>query len=58
MLLISRKKDQDIIIKLPDGREIYLCVVKIDSRQVKIGLQAADDIKIRRGEIDRNGDPV
>lgn len=47
MLILSRKKDQEIII----GEGIIIRVCQIKGSTVRIGIKAAKDISIRRGEL-------
>ena len=51
VLVLSRKKDEDIVIKIPDGRIITIKVVQIIADRVRLGFNAASDIEIHRGEL-------
>ncbi len=52
MLVINRKLDQQIQI----GDDITITVVRIRGRQdVRIGIEAPDDLTIRRVELLKNG---
>lgn len=48
MLVLSRKKDERIVIA---GGEIVLTVVEIRGDKVRLGVAAAKDISIHRGEV-------
>jgi carbon storage regulator CsrA len=48
MLVLSRKLSQQIMI----GSEISITVVKIEGKQVRLGIQAPPDITILREELD------
>lgn len=48
MLVLSRKKNETIVIA---GGEIVLTIVEIRGDKVRIGIQAARDISIHRGEV-------
>jgi len=52
MLILTRKKDEAIFI----GNNIKIIVVEIKSgcTQVKIGIEAPDNINIRREEVQDN----
>ena len=50
MLVLSRKLSQQIVI----GSDIRITVVKIDRNQVRIGIEAPDDVAILRGELIAN----
>ena len=52
MLVISRKKMESFRI---DGN-ISVTIISIDRGQVRIGIQAPDDIKILRSELVRDKD--
>jgi len=47
MLVLSRKLSQQIMI----GSDIKLTIVKIERNQVRIGIEAPDDVAILRGEL-------
>lgn len=51
MLALSRQRDESIIICLPDGTEVEVCVVDIRGDKVRLGFNARKDIKIYRKEV-------
>lgn len=52
MLVLARKKDEEIVLKVPGHDDIYITVVDIESRnRVKIGVNADSDITILRNEL-------
>ncbi len=51
MLVLTRKQNQRVVIVLPDDRTIELTVAELDSNKVKLGFEAAGDIKIWRKEL-------
>ncbi len=51
MLVLSRKREERIIITLPDRRQITLMVVDIRGDKVRLGLEAPTDILIHRFEV-------
>jgi carbon storage regulator CsrA len=54
MLVLSRKKDESIIIRTPGREDITLTVVRIDNlNKVRIGIEAEKDIVILRSELDK-----
>ena len=55
MLVLSRKKDEKIILKCPDMPDIKITVVRIDNKnRVRIGIEADRDITVLRSELDRS----
>lgn len=53
MLVLSRKKDETIIMRIPGREDIKLTVVRIDnSNKVRIGVEADKDVVILRSELD------
>jgi carbon storage regulator len=50
MLVLSRKKDEKIILKIGD-KDIEITVVRIESNKVRIGIQADPDVIILRSEL-------
>jgi carbon storage regulator CsrA len=58
MLVLSRKKDESIIIRTPD-KEIVLTVVRVDNlNKVRLGIEAEDDVVILRSELDSVNRPI
>lgn len=51
MLVLSRKKNEDIICFLPDGSEIRFVVVDIRGDKVRMGIEAPESIPVHRGEL-------
>lgn len=49
MLVLSRKVEE----KLKIGNDIIVTVVSISQGQVKLGIEAPDDVNVVRDEIDR-----
>ena len=53
MLVLSRKKDETIIARIPGREDIKLTVVRIDNlNKVRIGVEADKDVVILRSELD------
>lgn len=53
MLVLSRKKDEKIILKGPDMRDIMITIVRIDNKnKVRIGIEADKEITVLRSELD------
>jgi len=50
MLVLSRKKDERIVLKTGD-EEIELTVVRIDNNKVRLGINASDQVTILRSEL-------
>jgi len=46
MLMLTRKVDEAIIIKLSDGQQIDVIVTRVDGNQVCIGADADEDVGI------------
>lgn len=52
MLVLSRKKDETIILKVPNQQDIKITVVRIDNRnKVRIGIEAAKEVTVLRSEL-------
>lgn len=51
MLVLSRKRDEKILLKVNDSEEIELTVVRIDANKVRLGINASDDVTILRSEL-------
>lgn len=51
MLVLSRKKNESIIITTPDGEEITIVVVELRGDKVRLGIEAADNIAVHRREV-------
>lgn len=48
MLVLSRKPDEEIVI----ADEIRVKVLKVNGSKVVLGIEAPDDVRIMRSEID------
>jgi carbon storage regulator CsrA len=56
MLVLSRKKDETIILKGPNMEDIKITVVRIDNRnKVRIGIEADKEITVLRSELTAEG---
>lgn len=51
MLVLSRKQDEKILLKVGDKERIELTVVRIDSKKVRLGIRAGDGVTILRSEL-------
>lgn len=51
MLIVERRVGEEIDITLEDGRRITVCLVSLDRRHVRIGIEAPRSICVDRREI-------
>ena len=51
MLVLSRHRDERIVVKLPDGRLVKITIVEIRGDKAKVGTEADRDIAIVREEL-------
>lgn len=51
MLVLSRRQDEEIVMKLPDGQLIRLMVVDIRGDKVRLGIDADQGIIVHRKEV-------
>ena len=51
MLVLSRKRDEKIILRTESGDHIELTVVRIDSNKVRLGIDAGNSVTILRSEL-------
>jgi carbon storage regulator CsrA len=52
MLVLSRKKDETIILKTSNNEVIQITIVKIDNKnKVRIGIDAPREISVVRSEL-------
>jgi carbon storage regulator CsrA len=52
MLVLSRKKDETIILRGPNMDDIRITIVRIDNKnKVRIGIEAEKDITVLRSEL-------
>jgi carbon storage regulator CsrA len=55
MLVLSRKRDEKILLQMGEGQEdIELTVVRIDQNKVRLGIKAGDNVTILRSELVEN----
>jgi carbon storage regulator CsrA len=58
MLVVSRKKDESIILKVPGHKDITITVVRVDNQnKVRLGIEAEQDVLVLREELDENPKP-
>lgn len=54
MLVLSRKKDETIILRGPNIDDIKITIVRIDNKnKVRIGIEAEKEITVLRSELTR-----
>lgn len=51
MLVLSRKRDEKILLQVNDGEDIELTVVRIDQNKVRLGITAGNNVTILRSEL-------
>ena len=51
MLVLSRHKDEVIVVTLPDGRIIKFVIVDIRGDKVRVGVEAPKEIGVNRKEV-------
>ena len=52
MLVLSRKKDETILLKTSNNEDIKITVVKIDNKnKVRIGIEAPREVSVVRSEL-------
>jgi carbon storage regulator CsrA len=52
MLVLSRKKDEKIILKSDNKPDIEITIVRIDNmNKVRIGIEAGEEVSILRKEL-------
>ena len=55
MPVLSRKKDEQIILQVPGVEDIVLTIVRIDNRnKVRIGIEASKKVTVLRSELAEN----
>lgn len=53
MLVLSRKKDETILIKQPGQKPIKITVVRIDNKnKVRLGIEADKNVAVLRSELE------
>lgn len=52
MLVLSRKKDEKIVLKSPNMEDIIITVVRIDNKnKIRIGIEADKKVTVLRSEL-------
>jgi carbon storage regulator CsrA len=53
MLILARRRNETILItgEIPAGGVVKIEVLGIENRRVKLGIQAAEGVKVLRGEL-------
>lgn len=52
MLVLSRKKDETIVLRIPGMEDIVITAL---SGSVKLGVEAPQEVEILRGELTEDG---
>ena len=59
MLVLSRKKDESIIVRVPGKDDIHITVVRVDNmNKVRLGIEADKEVVVLRSELDSREPPV
>lgn len=59
MLVLSRKKDETIILKSPNMEDIKITIVRIDNRnKVRIGIEADKEVTVLRSELSNRRESI
>ncbi len=58
MLVLTRRRDEAIVIRNRFGTEIRLMVVDVKGNKVRLGIEAPADVEIAREEIRARESPV
>lgn len=52
MLVLSRKKDETILLRSPNMEDIKITIVRIDNKnKVRIGIEADKEVTVLRSEL-------
>lgn len=51
MLVLSRKRDEKILLRREGAEDIELTVVRIDANKVRLGITAGEETTILRSEL-------
>jgi len=51
MLVLGRRLKDSVILTTPDNKAIIISVEKIDGKQIRLGIEAPNEIDIQRGEL-------
>lgn len=54
MLVLSRRKDEKIVLTLENGDLIEVSILKIEGSRVKLGIDAPESVHISRPRIQEN----
>jgi len=57
MLVLTRRAKQRITLLLPDGRSVFVEIMRVRGSHVRVGVDAPDDIEVRRTELSRPAPP-
>ena len=51
MLVLTRRPGETLIIELPTGEQVEVTVLNVNRNQVRIGLDAPEQVQILREEL-------
>jgi len=55
MLVLARKELEKIVVITEEGVEIFITMIKIKGKRVRLGIDAPKDIHIKRLELEDKG---
>ena len=53
MLVLTRRQGEGVVLKTSNG-DIFVKIVSIEGKQVRVGFKASHDVKVLRDELDIN----
>lgn len=59
MLVLSRKKNEEIVIEIPPSqisKRVFVTIVRANPGNVRVGISADRDVSVNRGEIQKHVD--
>lgn len=54
MLVLTRRQGEGIVLKTSNG-DIFVKIVGVQGKQVRVGFKASHDVKVLRDELDVDG---
>jgi len=51
MLVLSRKEGESIILNLPSGEQVRICLTEYRGEQTRVGIDAPQNVNIVREEL-------
>lgn len=51
MLILGRKENESVVLRLPDGETVIITLTQLGGSQIRLGIEAPSEVGIYRKEL-------